>query len=415
MTQVFLTVAELVECKEATLQTGPFGTQLKASDYVEHGIPVINVRNIGFGSIREAELEYLGEGMAGKLHQHHLKKDDIVFGRKGAVERHVLINEKSEGWIQGSDCLRLRISSSRVNNKYLSYYFTTSSHKNWMEALCSFGATMSSLNQDIVKRISFPSPHIGEQKKIASILTAYDDLIDNNQRRIALLEKMAEELYREWFVRLRFPGYEQAQFEKGLPMGWHPVSFSEICKFEKGKNLNATYSQPVEAAIPYINVDTLENGASTYAIPAKNSVISASDDILMLMDGARSGIIFRGCLGIVGSTFALIRVEKRLKNIVYEYLRAGSESIVSNNTGSAIPHANKEFINRMVLFLPDSDDLIERFDSIYKNITQQSRVLELKNTVIKKTKMSLLNRLFSGKISVGSLDIRVPPSMQEAA
>jgi type I restriction-modification system DNA methylase subunit len=81
---------------EASLQTGPFGTQLKASEYVQEGIPVINVRNIGFGDVRKNDLEYLNEAKAEKLHQHHLRKGDIVFGPKGAVERHVLITDMTQ-------------------------------------------------------------------------------------------------------------------------------------------------------------------------------------------------------------------------------------------------------------------------------------------------------------------------------
>src|SRR5690606_22417162 len=103
-------------------------------------------------------------------------------------------------------------------------YLRTQGHQDWMQALCSFGATMSSLNQEIVRRLSFPKPPFKVQKKIAAILTAYDDLIENNQRRIALLEKIAEEIYREWFVRMRFPGHEQVKFEKEVPEGWSLVS-----------------------------------------------------------------------------------------------------------------------------------------------------------------------------------------------
>lgn len=101
-------IGDLIKQKKAHSQTGPFGTQLKASDYVDEGIPVINVRNIGFGDIRENQLEYLNDEMAKVLKSHRLIKNDIVFGRKGAVERHSLISSKEEGWIQGSDCIRLR-------------------------------------------------------------------------------------------------------------------------------------------------------------------------------------------------------------------------------------------------------------------------------------------------------------------
>jgi len=230
-----IVVGEFMKSGEASLQTGPFGTQLKASDYVEEGVPVINVRNIGHGRLRDEKLEYLNERMADKLDAHRLKRGDIVFGRKGAVDRHLLVDETTEGWIQGSDCLRLRIESRRVFPPFVSFYFDTKGHKDWMDALCSFGATMTSLNQDIVSRITLPFPSYAAQKKIAAVLSAYDELMENNRRRIALLEKLAEEIYREWFVRLRFPGHEKVKLVKGVPKGWAIDRVDSIGRVVTGK------------------------------------------------------------------------------------------------------------------------------------------------------------------------------------
>ncbi len=232
-------IGDLMKQGTVNLQTGPFGTQLKASEYIDEGIPVINVRNIGFGGIRDSDLEYISNAKAEKLYQHRLELGDIVFGRKGAVERHALISDAQVGWIQGSDCLRLRMSDENMFSAYLSYYLRTKAHQDWMQALCSFGATMSSLNQDIVSRIRFPSPSLELQTKIAAILSAYDDLIENNRRRIALLEKMAEELYREWFVRLRFPGYKDVEVVKGVPEGWSLGKASNFFDVVKGKSYAA--------------------------------------------------------------------------------------------------------------------------------------------------------------------------------
>ncbi len=147
-------IGDLIKQKKAHSQTGPFGTQLKASDYVDEGIPVINVRNIGFGEIRENLLEYLDDEMASNLKSHRLTKNDIVFGRKGAVERHSLISSNEEGWIQGSDCIRLRFLNSEYNPSFISYFFRTEQHKQWMINLGSFGATMGSLNQAIISKIA---------------------------------------------------------------------------------------------------------------------------------------------------------------------------------------------------------------------------------------------------------------------
>lgn len=237
-----IAVGDLVRKGEAALQTGPFGTQLSASEYVLEGIPVINVRNVGFGEVRDDDLEYVSEAKAEQLHHHILRKGDIVFGRKGAVERHALIGEVQDGWVQGSDCLRLRLRSQQFNERFVSFYLRTQAHQDWMQALCAFGATMSSLNQDIVNRIQLPCPPRPVQNHIAAILAAYDDLIANNQRRITLLETMAEELYREWFVRMRFPGAKPETFTKGIPAEWTHEPIVTAFKFFGGATPSRTCS-----------------------------------------------------------------------------------------------------------------------------------------------------------------------------
>ena len=94
-------VGDLVDAGSAEIQTGPFGTQLKASDYVSDGTPVINVRNIGLGDLRPEKLEYVGEQTAERLAAHLLLDGDIVFGRKGAVDRHLFATKEHEKWMQG--------------------------------------------------------------------------------------------------------------------------------------------------------------------------------------------------------------------------------------------------------------------------------------------------------------------------
>ncbi len=119
---------------------------------------VINVRNIGFGYIKDEKLEFILPETVNRLSSHLLEPGDIVFGRKGAVERHAFIQSKYIGWFQGSDCLRLRFRSPSVDAKFVSYNFLTESHKQWMINQCSHGSTMASLNQEIVSRIPLHLP-----------------------------------------------------------------------------------------------------------------------------------------------------------------------------------------------------------------------------------------------------------------
>jgi type I restriction enzyme S subunit len=155
---VATTLGEFVSDGGIELQTGPFGTQLKASHYTCEGTPVINVRNIGFGGLKADKLEFLPPDRAEEHKRHKLRKGDIVFGRKGAVERHLLVSSAEEGWIQGSDCIRLRVVSGPLTSVFLSIRFREDEHRRWMMNHCSGAATMASLNQDILCRIPLIVP-----------------------------------------------------------------------------------------------------------------------------------------------------------------------------------------------------------------------------------------------------------------
>jgi type I restriction enzyme S subunit len=221
-------LAEFLDRGMIDIQTGPFGTQLRASDYTPEGIPVINVRNMGYGDLRPDKLAFVPAQVASRLSRHLLETRDIVLGRKGAVDRHLLVSESEAGWMQGSDCIRLRILTDELDAAFLSFVLRLPSHRQWMIAQCSNKATMASLNQDVIARISIRLPDRETQTRIASILSAYDNLIENNRRRIQLLEQSARLLYKEWFVHLRFPGHEHVNIIDGVPEGWEKCRYSDV-------------------------------------------------------------------------------------------------------------------------------------------------------------------------------------------
>ena len=141
-------LGEFVDDGGIDIQTGPFGTQLKASDYTSEGTPVINVRNVGYGNLRPDKLEFVPEPVVSRLSKHLLETRDIVFGRKGAVDRHLFVREAQTGWMQGSDCIRLRVLTDAIRPAFLSFALRLPSHKQWIITQCSNKATMASLNQD---------------------------------------------------------------------------------------------------------------------------------------------------------------------------------------------------------------------------------------------------------------------------
>ncbi len=411
-----ITVGELIARGEASIQTGPFGTQLKASEYVDSGTPVINVRNVGFGDIRDADLEFISEAKTEKLRAHQLRTGDIVFGRKGAVERHALIAPDQDGWVQGSDCLRLRLASETVCERYASYYLRTRAHQDWMQALCSFGATMASLNQDIVKRITIPLPDWPTQRKIAAILTAYDDLIETNKRRIVLLEKMAEELYHEWFVRMRFPGYQKTKFVKGMPEAWGETKFGKIAQFTMGQSPKSEYYNEVGEGLPF------HQGVGTYGNRFPNTVTYCSvsgrrafkGDILFSVRAPVGRLNIADQDMIIGRGLAAIRHVKGKNSYLYYLLKTAfaNEDIIGN--GAIFNSVGKDELSSFAVHR-HPERLIDDFEDVAKPIDGQIENLIYATATLTQTRDLLLPRLISGKLSVENLDIQFPPSMQKSA
>jgi type I restriction enzyme S subunit len=426
----------LYKAKEMNIQTGPFGTQLKASDYVNDGIPVINVRNIGYRSEKAADLEYLDDKTADRLKQHKLKMNDIVFGRKGAIDRHLIVKSRQTGWIQGSDCIRIRFNSKKICPNFLSYFFLTDGHKKWIEAQGAFGATMGSLNQGIIQRISYPLFPLPIQRKIAAVLSAYDDLIENNKHRIAILEKMAEELYREWFVRLRFPGHEKAKIDKGVPEGWEVKKIGELMEHQVGGGWGAeipTGSENVPAYIirgtDFKNIEKGNFSSTPLRFEKQSSVISRAlqhgDIILENSVNAQSRctghtiIITQKTLDqydhpVIPASFCkLLRFkDPNLSFYLWMHMKClydqGLMEYFQNVATNGIANFQiGRFLDRFEVKIPGDEFLYKIFWSF--DTSNQKAIL----TKLQQSRDRFISRLMSGKIDVEHLDIEFPSSVKE--
>ena len=414
-------IADLVSSGEAEVRTGPFGTQLHASDYITSGTPVINVRNIGFGGIRADKLEYISDETVRRLSGHVLEPGDIVFGRKGAVERHVLIREGQNKWFQGSDCLRLRLRTKRVVPEFLSYYLLTRDHQTWMMQQCSHGATMASLNQDIVGRIEFSAPDPAGQEAIAAILSAYDDLIENNTRRVAILEEMARRIYEEWFVRFRFPGHEDVRMvesELGLvPEGWEVVRMDSICE----RITDGSHYSPksVESGKPMASVKDMHDWGidlSTcrrisdyeYEMLVRNDCKPRLNDVLIAKDGSylkHTFVVDQEIDLVVLSSIAILRPNERMAaNQLAMYLRLPdvASRMKGYVSGVAIPRiVLRDFRQFRVLLSPR--EVQAAWATVCDPMLSLCRTLVRKNAILRATRDLLLPKLISGEVDVSEI------------
>lgn len=399
-------IGDLEENGVASIQTGPFGTQLKASDYQPDGIPVINVRNIGYGNLRAEKLEFVNEATAERLSVHILSDQDIVFGRKGAVDRHLFVSNGHSGWVQGSDCIRLRLDKNRINPRFVSYSFLSSQHKEWMLKQCASKATMASLNQDVIRRIEFRLPNRCQQDAIVSILSAYDDLIENNRRRIALLEEAARLLYREWFVHFRFPGHEHANFIDGLPEGWQHRTLGDVADAVKDTVKPESFvDDDVYIGLEHIprRSFTIADWASAADLASNKLRFEEGDILFGKIRPYFHKVGFALCAGLTSSDAIVWRV-RNPEDWPLVVCATSSDHFVSVASktvreGSKMPRADENVLMNYSIPRP-ADGVLQAFNVAVRPVTEQCKMLALQNQKLAQARDLLLPRLMSGELTV---------------
>jgi len=405
-------LGDLLHKGQISIQTGPFGTQLKASDYTKQGTPVINVRNIGYGSLRPDKLEYVPDSVCNRLDKHLLQKNDIVFGRKGAVDRHLLVRESEAGWMQGSDCIRLRFLSEEILPEFISYGLLLEKHKAWILTQCSNKSTMASLNQDVICRIFLNIPDTPIQHQIVQILSAYDDLIENNRRRIQLLEESARLLYREWFVHLRFPGHEHVKIVDGVPEGWEKKLISEVCETVGGGTPSTQKAEYwIDGDIPWVVPTDITRSKSLALLDTekkitdsglRNSSAKMVPPYTILMTSRASVGFFALTEKEVCTNQGFINViphveESRmyiLHNLMYRV-----DEIRSHAGGSTYKEINKTRFRALSIIIP-TELLLKEFSDASYLIFKQVQALEQQNRKLHQARDLLLPRLMNGEITV---------------
>lgn len=193
------TIGELLRSQGGEIKTGPFGTKLKAAEYTPEGVPVISVGEIQPGRlVVHTKTPRVNSSVIDRMPEYLLAIGDIVFARKGSVERSAVVLPEQNGWFLGSDGIRLRLPSS-CNPRFFGYQIASQQTQNWL-VQHSTGSTMASLNQGIIERIPVWLPDRKFQDRIADILGTLDDKIELNRRINETLEAMARRLFRSWFV-----------------------------------------------------------------------------------------------------------------------------------------------------------------------------------------------------------------------
>jgi len=195
------TLGQLCATGEASIQTGPFGSQLHAHEYADQGIGVVPTEAIAARRLEAAKLVKVPDDVANRLRRHTLKAGDIVFARRGvqATGHSALVTQAFAGSLCGTGVIRLRLASDGIDATYLSFFLTSPPTFEWIRTN-AVGAVMPSLNKEILQRLPIVLPPLVEQHSIAYLLGALDDKIELNREMNRTMEDTAQALFRSWFV-----------------------------------------------------------------------------------------------------------------------------------------------------------------------------------------------------------------------
>lgn len=348
----------------ASLKTGPFGTQFSAKEYTETGVPVINVKNIGYGEVIENDLDYISEETKNRLSEHILMQGDIVFGRKGSVDRHAYISENYEGWVQGSDCIRVRCDDE-INKKYISHYLKLN-HIKKMVNNAAVGSTMASMNTDILRDIEILLPELKVQNKIERIVSLIEAKICLNRKINDNLLQQATGIFEYWFKQFNYPTpnntpykssggslYWNDKVNRYIPMEITNITVGEITICHDSKRIPLSNNERLEkqGTIPYYGATGIMDYVDDYIFNG-DYVLLAEDGSVMTDQGTPILQRITGKSWVNNHAHVLEPVEGYSCLLLYMLLK--DIPVVQIKTGSIQYKINQQNLNAyQVLCLPE--------------------------------------------------------------
>lgn len=375
----------------ATIQTGPFGSQLHASDYVENGIPVIMPTNIGNNlNIEVDAIAKINEDDLYRLSRYQVYEDDIVYSRRGDVERCAFITKSQNNWLCGTGCLRVRFKKGDIVPKFFAYQLSTDEAKGWISGH-TVGSTMSNLNSSILAQVPLFKPDVEEQRAIAAVLSSLDDKIDLLHRQNATLEAMAEALFRKWFVVEAKEEWEHGflpdEFEFVMGQSPNGYSFNEVGMGTPMFQGNADFG----FRFPSARIYTTE---PTRFAQKFDTLISVRAPV-----GAQNMAQDRCC---IGRGLAAFRYKNNSSFYSYTYFKLRyllKEILVYNDEGTVFGSISKNDFNNIEIIIPDYNSVSE-FENMILSINNRVISNCQQINTLEKLRDTLLPKLMSGEVRV---------------
>ena len=388
----------------------------KSQEHHGQGVKIVNMGEIfAYGIISNQEMKRL-EMNDSEIEKSGLIDGDLLFARRSLVESGAgkcsLVENLSEPTTFESSIIRVRLNYQLSRPKFYYYWFKSNKGRGSIQALVT-GTNVKGIKGSDLKNIKVDYPPLNEQEKIVEILSKYDDLIQNNRRRIELLEESARLLYREWFVYLRFPGHEHTPIIDGIPEGWKNGTVGELAKVTSGFAFKSQdweqEGNPVikiknivgDGSINLTNCDCIND---TIAEKASRFILS-SGNLLIAMTGATVGKV-----GIMPNTDKKYYLNQRvgvfttIKNIEYFlypfFIDDFAQTQIKNYAGGAAqPNISSTQIESISLLIPDIFLLNIYIDNVTSYFQLRQNLIE-QNEQLQQARDILLPRLMNGEIAV---------------
>lgn len=330
---------------------------------------------------------------------------DIVIARTGATVGFAKLIREPVDAVFASYLVRFRVDTERANPGFIGRLVESFIYKNFVRSRVG-GAAQPNANAKVLGGFSFQLPSKNQQERIADILSTYDDLIENNRRRIQLLEESARMLYKEWFVRLRFPGHEHVKVVDGVPEGWERKTLGNICKEIR----ELVLPDEVELDTPYIGLEHMPRRSISLNEWGKAEQVTSGKHLF------REGEILFGKIrpyfhkvgitfvdGITSSDAIVMRpLEKNMCGFTLMTVSSDEFIAITAQTmkeGSKMPRADWKQMQQYSIQLPP-DGLLSIFDSVIQDIIAQLKTLSFTNQKLRAARDLLLPRLMNGEIPV---------------
>ncbi len=406
--------AEIVDCLN------------KTAPVVEHdtGFRMIRTTNVRYGRVDVEETRFVEEAVFNKwTRRARPRRGDIILSREAPLGEVGLLRSDAKVFL-GQRTMLYRADPNKLDQQFLYYQMIGPYVQAQIHGQGS-GSTVAHLRVPDAETLEIPVAPLDAQKNIGGILSAYDELIENNRRRIALLEKMAEEIYREWFVRLRFPGYEKVKIVKGVPESWKLVRLENAFKFTGG-------GTPTKEVTRY-----WDNGDVNWFTPsditgAKGIFLERSDEQCSeegfnnssaKMFPANSVMLTsRATIGAVGINLTPACTNQGFITCIpnaryplpylYHWIKLAKPHFELLSGGATFAELTKGTFKRIEILTPP-EPIVSEFARIESPLFEAIENHLRANRKLTETRDKLLPRLISGKLSVENLDIQFPPGMVE--